>query len=65
LEIQKILKNTGLEYRFSPDACYPKLPWMKTGVFLIKKNAAKHHMVTKIAQDLIKIRRSAKVDRSG
>jgi len=38
------------------DAGYPKTPWLKTGMLLVKKSEAKEKIIKKIAKQLVKIR---------
>lgn len=56
LEIREAVKELGLESELVPDAGYPKTPWLKTGIILVKKNEAKDKIIRRIAKQLLKIR---------
>jgi len=56
LEIKDSVEKIGLEYELVQDAGYPKTPLLKTGVILVKKNAAKDQIIRKIAKQLSKNR---------
>jgi len=56
LEIKEALEKLGLEHELFPDAGYPKTPWLKTGIILIKKNEAKDQIIRRIAKQLVRIR---------
>jgi signal recognition particle subunit SRP19 len=59
LEIKDAVEKLGLEYELVADAGYPKMPWLKTGMLLVKKNEAKEQIIRKIAKQLLKIRSAA------
>jgi signal recognition particle subunit SRP19 len=56
LEIKDAVEKLGLEYEIVSDASYPKTPWLKTGMILVKKTGAKEQIIKKIAKQLQKIR---------
>jgi signal recognition particle subunit SRP19 len=55
LEIRDAVEKLGLEYELVVDAGYPKTPWLKTGMLLVKKNEAKEQIIRKIAKQLLNI----------
>ena len=55
LEIKNVAEKLGLEHELVIDAGYPKTPWLKTGMLLVKKNEAKEQIIRKIAKQLQKI----------
>jgi signal recognition particle subunit SRP19 len=56
LEIKEAVEKIGLEYEIVSEAGYPKTPWLKTGMILVKKTSAKEQIIKKIAKQLQKIR---------
>jgi len=56
LEIKDAVEKLGLEYELVTEAGYPKTPWLKTGMLLVKKNEAKEQIIRRIAKQLLKIR---------
>jgi signal recognition particle subunit SRP19 len=56
LEIKDAAAKIGLECELVPDVGYPKTPWMKTGMLLVKKKQPKDQMTKKIAIQLLKTR---------
>jgi signal recognition particle subunit SRP19 len=56
LEIKDAVEKLGLECELVMDAAHPKMPWLKSGVLLLKKNEAKEQIIKKIAKQLVKIR---------
>jgi len=63
LEIKEALEKLGLEYEPVLEAGYPKTPWLKTGMILVKKNEPKDQIIQKIAKQLSKIRSIATVQK--
>ncbi|MDH5482763.1 MAG: signal recognition particle protein Srp19 [Candidatus Bathyarchaeota archaeon] len=59
LELKEAAEKLGLENEVVQDAGYPKTPWIKTGMLLVKKNEAKDQIIERIAKQLIKIRSSS------
>jgi len=55
-EIEEALEKLGLEYELVSEAGYPKTPWLKVGMILVKKNEPKDQTIQKIAKQLLKIR---------
>jgi signal recognition particle subunit SRP19 len=55
LEIKDAVEKLGLEHELVLDAGYPKTPWLKTGMLLVKKNEAKEQTIRKIAKQLLNI----------
>ncbi|MEM3699382.1 MAG: signal recognition particle subunit SRP19/SEC65 family protein [Candidatus Bathyarchaeia archaeon] len=56
LELKEAVEKIGLEYEIVSDSGYPKTPWQKTGILLIKKKEAKTRIIKKIAKQLTKMR---------
>lgn len=57
LELKKAVETLGLEYDVVMDASYPKTPWLKTGMILIRKREEKNKIIKKIAKLLVRIRK--------
>ena len=55
-EIEDAAKKLGLQYELVPDVGYSKMPWLKTGMILVKKSESKEQAIKKIAKQLSKIR---------
>ncbi|MEM3760016.1 MAG: signal recognition particle subunit SRP19/SEC65 family protein [Candidatus Bathyarchaeia archaeon] len=56
LELKEAVEKIGLEYEIVSDSSYPKMPWLKTGMLLVKKKEAKAQIIKKISKQLTKIR---------
>jgi signal recognition particle subunit SRP19 len=56
LEIKDAAEKIGLECELVGDAGYPKTPWLKTGMLLVKKKESKDQIAKRIAKQLLKIR---------
>jgi len=56
LEIKEAAEKLGLECELVADVGYPKTPWLKTGMLLVKKNETKDKIIREIAKQLLKIR---------
>ena len=61
LEIKEAVEKLGLKYEVVVDARYPKTPWLKTGMLLVKKTETKDQVTQKIAKQLLKIRSAIKI----
>ncbi|MGQ9530519.1 MAG: signal recognition particle subunit SRP19/SEC65 family protein [Candidatus Bathycorpusculaceae bacterium] len=59
LEIKEAAEKIGLEHEVVPDCGYPKMPWLKTGMLLVRKREAKAQIIKKIARQLTRIRSAA------
>jgi len=59
LEIKDAAEKIGLECELVPDAGYPKTPWLKTGMLLVKRNETKNRIIKSVAKQLLKIRSAA------
>ncbi|MEM2537346.1 MAG: signal recognition particle subunit SRP19/SEC65 family protein [Candidatus Bathyarchaeia archaeon] len=55
-ELKEAVEKLGLRHELVSDACYPKTPWLKTGMLLVAKREPKNQMLKKIARQLQKIR---------
>ncbi len=56
-EIKQAVEQTKFSYSLIMEAKYPKTPFLTSGVFLIKYPGKKNQAITKIADQLIKIRK--------
>jgi signal recognition particle subunit SRP19 len=59
LEVKDAAEKIGLECELVGDAGYPKTPWLKTGMLLVKKNESKDKIIKRVAKELSKIRSTA------
>jgi signal recognition particle subunit SRP19 len=59
LEIKDAAEKLHLEYELVADAAYPKTPWVKTGMLLVKKKKSKDKTINEIARQLLKTCSSA------
>lgn len=59
LELKEAVEKLGLEHELVPELCYPKMPWLKTGLLLIAKKEPKNQILKKVAKQLQKIRGTA------
>ncbi|MGB9714151.1 MAG: signal recognition particle subunit SRP19/SEC65 family protein [Candidatus Bathyarchaeales archaeon] len=55
-EIRDAAEKLGLECEVVLDVSYPKTPWLKTGMLLVRKSEPKDKTIKKIAKNLQKIR---------
>ncbi len=55
-EVKEAADKVGLMAEFVADACYPKTPWLKTGMLLVKKKGSKEQTIGTIAKQLLKMR---------
>jgi signal recognition particle subunit SRP19 len=56
LELKEAADKLHLECETVLDVAYPRTPWLKTSMLLVKKKEAKEQMIKKIAMQLVKIR---------
>jgi signal recognition particle subunit SRP19 len=59
LEVKEASEKAGLASELVPDIGYPKTPWMKTGMVLVKKKGSKNQAIVSIAGQLVKVRSAA------
>ena len=57
-EIKLAVDRLGLKNEVRPEAHFPRLHWIKTGMLLVEKKEAKEKIIIKIAKQLIKIKAS-------
>lgn len=57
-ELKEAAEKLGLEHELVLDACYPKTPWLKSGILLVAKKESKNQLLKKVARQLQKIRSS-------
>jgi len=55
-EIKDALDKIHLDCELVADVAYPKTPWLKTGMLLVKKKESKDKTIREIAKQLQKIR---------
>jgi signal recognition particle subunit SRP19 len=55
-ELKEAAEKLGLEHELIPDACYPKTPWLRTGMLLIAKKETKNRTLKEVAKQLQRIR---------
>jgi len=56
LEIKEAAERLHLGYELVADMAYPKTPWLKTGMILVKKKNTKSEIIMSIAKQLLKMR---------
>jgi len=56
LEMKEAAEKLGLAHELVADAGYPKTPWLKTGLLLVKKKGSKNQTITMLAKQLLKTR---------
>jgi signal recognition particle subunit SRP19 len=56
VEVKMAVERLGLKHEFTPEAGYPKTPWLKTGMVMVEKKGSKEQIIRKIAKQLLKIR---------
>jgi signal recognition particle subunit SRP19 len=59
LQIKDAVEKLGLECELVMEAGYPKTPWLKTGMLLVKKNEAKEKIIRRIAKQLLNMQSTA------
>ncbi|MCS7114344.1 MAG: signal recognition particle subunit SRP19/SEC65 family protein [Nitrososphaerota archaeon] len=59
-ELKEAAEKLGLEHELVLDACYPKMPWLNTGLLLVTKKGTKNNIIKEIARQLLKIRAASK-----
>lgn len=55
-EIKDAIDKIHLDCELVADVAYPKTPWLKTGMLLVKKRDSKDKTIREIAKQLQKIR---------
>jgi len=56
IEVKEASEKTGLAIELVPDMSYPKTPWLKTGMVLVKKKGSKNQAIMSIAGQLLRMR---------
>jgi signal recognition particle subunit SRP19 len=59
LEVKEASDKAGLVSELVPDVGYPKAPWLKTGMVLVRKKGSKNQAIVMIAGQLLKMRSAA------
>lgn len=57
IELRETVESLGLDYEESSEACYPKTPWLETGMLRVLKKGNKPETIRKIAQSLLNRRK--------
>jgi signal recognition particle subunit SRP19 len=55
-EIKEAADKLGLQNEINLEAHFPKMPWSKSGMLLVKKNEPKEAIIEKLAKQLVKVR---------
>ena len=50
--IEKALKKLRIPYRLIPNAAYPRVPWERKGLILVKKVRPKNEILKAVASEL-------------
>ena len=58
-EIEEAASSLSLEHETVPEKGYPKTPWSKPGMLLVKKEGSKEQIINRIAKQLLKARNEA------
>jgi signal recognition particle subunit SRP19 len=53
--VEKAVGTLGFSYEVIADAAYPRFPWKKNGLILVKKTKSKKQIVTEVAQEILKL----------
>jgi signal recognition particle subunit SRP19 len=53
--VEKAIGNLGFSYEVSMEASYPRSPWKKTGLILVKKTKPKNQLIMEVAQEISKL----------
>jgi signal recognition particle subunit SRP19 len=56
VELKEAAEKLGLPHELVVDVGYPKTPWLKTGMILVKRKGSKGQMVLLVAKQLLKMR---------
>jgi signal recognition particle subunit SRP19 len=55
-EVKEAADKLGLSSELIVDAGYSKVPWMRTGMILVKKKGSKEQVILSLAKQLLKMR---------
>ena len=53
--LEKAAGNLGFSCKVVADAAYPRFPWKKNGLLLIKKTKPKKQIITEVAQEISRL----------
>ena len=56
VEVEEAAGKLGLSHEIVADVGYPKTPWLKTGMILVKRKGSKNEIILIIARQLLKVR---------
>jgi len=55
-EIKEAAEKLGVKCELLMDVAHPKMPWLKSGVLLVRKSEPKEQIIKKIAKQLVKVK---------
>jgi signal recognition particle subunit SRP19 len=55
-ELQRAAQKCGLQTEITPNLKHPHVPWQKTGLILVTKNANKTNIICRVAKELSSMR---------
>jgi len=58
-ELQKAVKQAGLQPEVIADAGHPSSPWQKTGLVVVPKRDSKTQILRRVAEELFKARKQS------
>jgi signal recognition particle subunit SRP19 len=53
--VEKVVGNLGFSYKVVMEASYPRFPWKKTGLILVKKTKPKSQLIMEVAQEISRL----------
>ena len=53
--LEKAAGNLGFSYEVVADAAYPRFPWKKNGLLLVKKTKPKKQIIAEVAQEISRL----------
>jgi len=53
--LEKAAGNLGFSYEAVADAAYPRFPWKKNGLLLVKKTKPKKQIIAEVAQEISRL----------
>ncbi len=59
-ELHEAAEVLGFSVRIEVDKAHPAIPWMNTGRMWVKKDESKMNIITKIGEELLRIRKKEK-----
>jgi len=65
VELKEAAEKLGLQHELVADVGYSKTPWLKTGMILVKKKGSKGQVILLVAKQLLKMRSTPALSKSG